>query len=72
MSKSPLIPHPHPSPQAGRGDFDLRQRRGGVLVFDLRNKSNIYATLNVFANVCGSGRDVPSSNDDEISISKTS
>ncbi len=28
---SPKTPPPSPSPQAGRGEFDLRQRRGGVL-----------------------------------------
>uniref|UniRef100_UPI001F1B185B hypothetical protein n=1 Tax=Hassallia byssoidea TaxID=482630 RepID=UPI001F1B185B len=32
-------PTPNPSPQAGRGDFDVSQRRGGVLRFDLCKKS---------------------------------
>lgn len=47
LSNRPLAkilqnPTPNPSPQAGRGDFDLRQRRGGVLRFDLCKKSNLY------------------------------
>lgn len=37
----PQNPTPTPSPPAGRGDFDVSQRQGGVLLFDLCKKSNV-------------------------------
>ena len=35
----PQNPTPNPGPPAGRGDFDVSQRQGGVLLFDLCKKS---------------------------------